>query len=271
VPGRSLSEALKRIRGRTDALEASEPQKPDAIDKTMEPFEREVVKHALTISITSRPRILAIIDSVRYCVNAGVPGAFAECGVWRGGSVVAMIKTLQELGVSDRDVYLYDTFEGMTAPTEEDTSPLEEPALDTWKKAEEGGHRAWEYYFEEDVFNEDMVRENVLSTGYPAERVHFVRGKVEDTLPEHAPDQLALLRLDTDWYESTRHELVHLYPRLSPGGVLIIDDYGHWQGARQAVDEYFQEHRVKVLLNRIDYTGRIGVVPGACDGAGASS
>ena len=259
MAGRSLSETIKRLRGRTEALEAAEPQKTDAIDKTMEPFEREVVDHTLKISITSRPRILAIIDSVRHIVRADVPGGFAECGVWRGGSIVAMIMTLQDLGVNDRDIYLYDTFEGMTPPTEEDTSPIDEPALETWKKAEEGGHRAWEYYFEEDVFNEDMVRENVLSTGHPAERVHFVRGKVEDTLPEYAPDQLALLRLDTDWYESTKHELVHLYPKLSPGGVLIIDDYGHWDGSRKAVDEYFANDAEPILLNRIDYTGRVGI------------
>jgi O-methyltransferase len=257
VAGRSLSSALRRLRGGGAEEQAQVPI--DAVDKTLDTFEREVVAHTLKISITSRPRILAIIDSVRYCVRAGVPGGFAECGVWRGGSIVAMIMTLQDLGVADRDIYLYDTFEGMTPPTEADTSPIDPPALATWQEAEQEGHRAWEYYFEEDVFNEDMVRENVLSTGYPEERVHFVRGKVEETLPDHAPDQLALLRLDTDWYESTKHEMVHLYPRLSRGGVLIIDDYGHWDGSRQAVDEYFTSQADPILLSRIDYTGRVGV------------
>jgi hypothetical protein len=89
--------------------------------------------------------------------------------------------------------------------------------------------------------------------------VRFVAGRVEDTLPARAPERIAILRLDTDWYESTRHELVHLFPRLSAGGVLIIDDYGHWQGARRAVDEYLEETGVRLLLNRIDTTGRIGV------------
>ena len=79
-------------------------------------------------------------------------------------------------------------------------------------------------------------------TGYPPERIHFVRGPVEETLPAGAPDEIALLRLDTDWYESTRHELEHLYPRLAAGGVLLVDDYGHWEGARKAVDEYFADH-----------------------------
>ena len=67
------------------------------------------------------------------------------------------------------------------------------------------------------------------------------------------------MRLDTDWYESTKHELTHLFPLLSSGGVIIIDDYGHWQGAKKAVDEYFEENNIKILLNRIDYTGRVGI------------
>jgi O-methyltransferase len=96
-----------------------------------------------------------------------------------------------------------------------------------------------------------------VSIGLIVQRL--VKGKVEDTVPKNAPEKIALLRLDTDWYESTRHELVHLFPRLVPGGVLIIDDYGHWQGARKAVDEYIAGNQVKILLNRVDYTGRIGV------------
>jgi hypothetical protein len=103
------------------------------------------------------------------------------------------------------------------------------------------------------------VRETLLSTGYAPGRLHFVTGPVEDTLPERAPERLALLRLDTDWYESTRHELEHLYPRLVDGGVLIIDDYGHWEGARRAVEEYFSTSARPLLLGRIDYTGRIAV------------
>jgi hypothetical protein len=97
------------------------------------------------------------------------------------------------------------------------------------------------------------------STGYDARHIAYVKGKVEETLPQDAPDQIALLRLDTDWYESTYHELVHLYPRLAVGGVLIIDDYGHWQGARRAVDQYISENKLKLLLNRVDYTARICV------------
>ena len=212
---------------------------------------------ALPYTMTGVARLQATIDAVRYCERRGIPGAFAECGVWRGGSILAMILTLQSIGSDDRDIYLYDTFEGMTAPTEHDVSPLDPPALATWEDAAGSGERPWAELFSPDVFDEETVRETVLSTGYPPARVHFVKGPVEETLPGRRPDDLALLRLDTDWYESTLHELTHLFPRLASAGVLIVDDYGHWQGAKRAVDEYFAYS--PILLNRIDYTGRIGV------------
>ena len=225
----------------------------------LEDDDRRIVERALPYTMTGVPRLAALVDAVRYCVRRGVPGAFAECGVWRGGSVLAMLLTLQDLDAADRDVYLYDTFEGMTKPTEHDVSPHDPPALETWVEAERRRARPWAGYFDPQQFNEEAVRDTLTATGYPRERLHFVAGPVEETLPEHAPERLALLRLDTDWYESTRHELEHLYPRLSEGGVLIIDDYGHWEGARRAVDEYFASAAPAPLLNRIDYTGRIAV------------
>jgi O-methyltransferase len=121
------------------------------------------------------------------------------------------------------------------------------------RRRREGGTSSWHHV------EAAEVRGAVLSTGYPDERVHLVEGRVEETLPGGAPAEIALLRLDTDWYESTKHELEHLYPRLSPGGVLILDDYGHYEGARRAVDEYFEAEGGRPLLSRIDYTGRIGV------------
>jgi O-methyltransferase len=226
---------------------------------TLTAREREIIDATESYSMTSRERIVSIVDAVRYCESRGIPGAFAECGVWLGGSVMAMIYALQDLGSNDRDIFLYDTFEGMTQPTEVDTSPVDRTATEWWNEVAGTDHRAFPHFFDADVFNEDIVRRNVLGTGYPAERIHFVRGRVEDTLPELAPDRISFLRLDTDWYESTRHELTHLYPRLSDGGVLIVDDYGHWEGCKLAVDEYFSTEAKPILLNRIDYTGRIGI------------
>jgi O-methyltransferase len=220
------------------------------------PEDRRIMERAMPYTMTGGARVQSLIDAVRYCVRRGVPGAFAECGVWRGGSVLAMILTLQELTRADRDLYLYDTFEGMTEPTEHDVSPYHPPALELWEKTR---GRPWPKLFDPKDFNEQAVRETLRSTGYPDERLHFVRGPVEETIPGGAPDHLALLRLDTDWYESTRHELFHLYPRLADGGILIVDDYGHWEGARRAVDEYFAEHARPLLLSRIDHMARIAV------------
>ena len=209
-------------------------------------------------SMTGAARLLALVDAVRHLVDRGVPGAFAECGVWRGGSVLAMLLTLRELGADDRDVFLYDTFTGMTKPTAADTSPLHAPALQDW---EASGGRPYPELFASGGSGEAEVRALLEATGYPAARLHLVAGPVEETLPARSPGPLALLRLDTDWHESTKHELTHLYPLLAPGGVLVVDDYGHWEGARRAVDEHFAAHPPRPLLTRVDYTCRIGVRP----------
>jgi hypothetical protein len=250
-----IATALSRIRRRPDDDRAPAGSNLSEIEER----DRPIVERALPYTMTSVLRLDSVIQAVRYCEARGVPGAFAECGVWRGGSVLAMILTLQELGIDDRDIHLFDTFEGMTEPTEEDTSPVDGAALDAWRRAREEDRRPWDDMFGPEVFDEGSVRETLAATGYPEGRIHIVKGRVEDTIPVEAPQRLALLRLDTDWYESTRHELQHLYPRLATGGVLIIDDYGHWDGARRAVDEYFDAKARPLLLNRIDYTGRIAV------------
>lgn len=222
--------------------------------------DQAIVASVRGLTLTHPLRVHALLNAVAYVIARNVPGDFVECGVWRGGSVLAMIRKLQQLGVTDRDIYLYDTFEGMTEPTSKDTSAFEAPALATWSRALSEGQRAWNHLFKQELFSEQQVRETVLATGYPAERLHFVKGPVEQTLPGIAPARLALLRLDTDWYESTRHELECLYPRITEAGVLIIDDYGHWEGCRRAVDEYFARPDVKLpLINRVDYSARIAV------------
>lgn len=250
----TVRRALRRFRSpREDGLEVA----LSLVDEA----DRPIVERALPYTMTGVPRLQALVDAVRYVVARGLPGGFAECGVWRGGSVLAMIATLQALHAEPRDIWLYDTFEGMTEPTEADVSELEPPPLQTWREAQARGARPWAELFSPDVFSEDQVRRTLESTGYPPARLHFVRGPVEETLPGVLPGPLALLRLDTDWYQSTRHELVHLYPLLCPAGVLIVDDYGHFEGARRAVDEYFGASGgwAGPLLSRIDYTARLAV------------
>ena len=214
----------------------------------------DTIQAVQPFTMTSPQRVLALCNAVQYILQNQILGSFVECGVWRGGSMAAVARTLVQRGVSDRDLWLYDTFDGMSEPTEKDVDFLgktarqllqtEDPqdAKSVWCRSPLGG-----------------VQAVMDQTSYPRKRIKFVEGKVEETLLQHLPQRIALLRLDTDWYESTRLELEKLFPLMSPGGVLIIDDYGHWQGCRRAVDEYFQEHQIAMMLNRIDYTGRIGI------------
>jgi O-methyltransferase len=206
-------------------------------------------------SMTGIERMYALYKSVEYIVKNKIEGNFVECGVWRGGSSMVIAKTLLKFNCTDKHLYLYDTYEGMSAPTEKDVNKDGYLADKMMKDANiEDQNSVWCFADLEDVKN------NMRNTGYPFSNISFVKGKVEDTIPNLKPDnKISLLRLDTDWYESTLHEMTHLYPLLASKGVLIIDDYGHWQGARQAVDEYFDSIQSTIHLNRIDYTGRIGV------------
>lgn len=205
-------------------------------------------------TMTTPERIASLVNAVNYLVKNNIDGDFVECGVWRGGSTMAAIDTLVKTGDKNREIYLYDTYEGMSEPTEHDkvfTGTAADELMNTSDKNDPTS--VWCYSALEEV------QKNVGTLRYPAGKVHYIKGKVEDSIPQTLPGKIALLRLDTDWYESTAHELKHLYPLLVPGGVIIIDDYGHWEGARKAVDEYIVENKLPLLLNRIDYTGRIGV------------
>jgi O-methyltransferase len=224
----------------------------------------EIIGKVRPYTMTNEARIAAVCDAISYVVQHGIPGDFVECGVWKGGSSMAAALRLLQLQKTDRALYLFDTFEGMTPPSDEDRALNSGFAAATLlSSAPRDSHMSARAPIDE-------VRRNMTATGYPTDRVHFVPGKVEDTLPEQAPESVAVLRLDTDWYSSTRHELVHLFPRLSPGGILIIDDYGTWQGAKKAVDEYFFQLNNPIFLHRIDYTGRIAVrLPEAGEAVGA--
>ena len=214
--------------------------------------ESDIIRKVRPWTATSPERVYALIQAVQYLSASAIEGAMVECGVWKGGSMAAVARTLLLSPDPMRDLYLFDTFEGMSTPTERD--------------ADYSGRQASEILRDDPSSRGDdapleLVRKVLDETGYPQERVHFVKGKVEETIPTEAPPTIALLRLDTDWYESTKHELVHLFPRLSEGGVIIIDDYGHWRGSRQACDEYFAETGTPIFLHRIDYTGRIALKP----------
>lgn len=205
-------------------------------------------------TMTSPERIASLCSAVNYIVGNNIKGDIVECGVWKGGSTMAAICTLKRLKDTSRAIYLYDTYEGMSEPTANDKTFNGTGARELLNTSDRQDQSSvW------CVSTLEEVQKNVGSLDYPHALIHYIKGKVEDTIPATIPSKIAILRLDTDWYESTAHELKHLYPLLVPGGVIIIDDYGHWQGARKAVDEYIADNKLPLLLNRIDYTGRIGV------------
>ena len=208
-------------------------------------------------TMTSPERGYALYSAVVYIIANKIHGSLVECGVWRGGSAMIMLLTLKSLGVSGREVILFDTFEGMTEPGDLD--------LDyTGRRADtllEGNANKIEKELVRAFAAEEEVRENLARCGYSPRRIRIVRGDVRETLQHTQTGPLALLRLDTDFYDSTRAELEELYPRVQQGGVVLIDDYGHWQGSRMATDEYFAANAGAKypLLVAVDYTGRMMV------------
>lgn len=204
--------------------------------------------------MTSPERVLALINSVRYLQQNSVQGDFVECGVWKGGSMLAAALTLDSLNVVNKELYLFDTFSGMTEPTEEDVDISGVDASELLGQEDRSkSSNVW------CLAGIAEVKKTMAKSCYPEKQIHYIAGDVLDTLTENAPEKIVLLRLDTDWYESTKYELEVLYPRLVNGGVLIIDDYGHWKGAKKAVDEYFTNNSININLHKIDYTGRVAV------------
>ena len=206
-------------------------------------------------TMTSVERMYTLYQATTYVIENDIPGDFVECGVWRGGSSLMVAQVLHHHRVTDRHLYLYDTFEGMSEPTQEDLDFRGQKATVLLEaKKDEKETSVW------CLANLADVKATMSTSEFPAANIHYIQGKVEATIPATLPAGLiALLRLDTDWYASTKHELTHLYPRLSERGVLIVDDYGHWEGCRKAVDEYFLKEKKRLLLQRIDYTGRLAI------------
>jgi hypothetical protein len=184
----------------------------------------------------------SLYEAVRHLVGRGVKGDVVECGVLFGGASMLIAKTLIALGDTSRELWLYDSFQGFVGEQARDDI--------TWYGDSITG-RFPDF--------ETIATDNIGSTGYPADRIRIVRGDIEKIAPENTHGDIALLRLDTDTYHSTRAELEHFYPKLVSGGVLIIDDYGHADGARRAVDEYLADPSRRLLLNRVNFTNRLAV------------
>jgi O-methyltransferase len=256
-----IKQALKRALAATGfelrRIGAQDFSKLDPVEFSK--ADAEVVRFVLDNRLTmgSRQRLVATVKACKHAVEAGIDGDFVECGVWRGGHAIAAKLTFENAG-SDKKVWLFDTFTGMTRPTEVDTTRFsDKPAAQWFEEARKAEHVDWCFASLEDV------RSNFEKARADVSGVRFVAGDVRETLADEAnlPPAISVLRLDTDFYDSTKAELETLYPRLSTGGSLLIDDFGHWDGARRAVEEYFDAlpPRSRPLLHVSEYSARMGV------------
>ena len=222
----------------------------------LETDEKKIINHIIEkrLSMASASRLMATLIAVKHVCSLKIEGDFVECGVWRGGNSIIALRMINKLK-ENKDIWLYDTFEGMTKPSEHDyENNTGKKAITEYNQNQRDEHSNWCYASLEDV------KENI-NKFKSSSKINFIKGDITETLKSNhnIPDAISVLRLDTDWYESTKKELEILYPRLSVGGDLIIDDYGHWGGCKKAVDEYFEKKGNKPLLIPSDYTGRISI------------
>lgn len=191
-------------------------------------------------------RILCNINAIEYIINNNILGDIVEIGVWRGGSMLSMLKSLELLNITNRSIHLYDTFNGMTETTDLDTI--------------HGVHAkdfSLMHYGTNDVsemcrISLDEVKNNInIHSNYPSHLIHYHVGDITQT--QFFPDSISVLRLDTDWYESTKFELENFYDKVSSGGIIIIDDYGCWYGCQKATNDFIQTRGLNIqFINATD-------------------
>ena len=261
----TLNENLKIIRTNLSRESAKAMRKlfapkgmrelPPKYPQDFAPFTRKLWDEVDPYTMTSQARVANLEYATRYIARHNIEGDFVECGVGAGGSMMAVALTLLDENIDDRRLLLYDTYAGMARPTDKDVSVFGKPATRKWEKKTVDGNCNWHNYPIEDV------QANLALTNYPGEKVQFIKGLVQDTLPDNDSEKIALLRLDTNLYESTTAECEYLMPKLQSGGVLIIDDYYRWLGQKDAVDEYLEKHAIAMLLMRIDDHAAMGIMP----------
>jgi hypothetical protein len=207
-------------------------------------------------TMTSSARIAELFLCLEHIRLNNVEGDLIECGVWKGGNILGILEYLDYYKMLDRNVWLYDTFAGLTKPTEKDFGIINnmdyKSVLNEWEvNQKENNTNLWCYC---DV---ETVKNTINVSKYPKEKIKFVVGDIIETLKVNTniPNKISLLRLDTDWYESTKIEMEILYPNLVENGVLIVDDYGCWNGSKIAVDEYFKNKSITPVIKVIDDTG----------------
>ncbi len=243
---KSLSYEIKKIHQLDDLT----------FDKKNKFFFDKVLKICQSESLNiSRERFLSLFQSINYIYKNEIDGDIVECGVFRGGSAMMIAHAMLKFNKNEnKNLWLYDTFDGMSNPSDYDVNILNQNAKEEMKKTskKENMKDIWAYS------KLDYVKKNMIKTGLNEKNIIYVKGLVEKTLDGNFPEKISLLRLDTDFYESTKKELEILFPKLQSGGIIIIDDYGHWKGCKKAVDEYFVNKK-NIFFQQIDYSGLIGV------------
>lgn len=188
-------------------------------------------------TMSGNARLKALYDSVERVAAGGIPGDVVECGAARGGSAALLGLAIRDFGFPRR-LWVFDTFEGIPAPTAAD------PDYDI--AVQYTGQFRGELQAVADLMQRLGITEDV----------RLIKGRFEETLRSSNTGHIAVLHIDGDWYQSVRTCLDSLYDRVSSGGIIQIDDYGHWAGARKAVEEFLSERDLPVHLGYVDYTGR---------------
>lgn len=187
-------------------------------------------------------------EAILYCVKNQIQGSYVECGVMTGSHPILACNTIIQNRLPIIDIFMFDAYEGLTKPCKYDYSTKDpvfhmtnDEVIKHWETQQNENINEWCYCSLENV------KDNVYKTNYPTDKLHFIKGDVMETLLEeqNIPDKISILRLDTDWYESSKFELEKLYHNVVDGGIVILDDYFHWDGQRRATDEFFQENNIK--------------------------
>jgi O-methyltransferase len=239
------------IRRKPTVQPQSRSQPPDGFDGAYQ----LVQDHTMV----AREGLSCLYNQVVFCERNALPGDYVECGVWKGGSVGIMALANLKHGKSRRQIHLFDAFDDICEPDAAVDGERAVREVREWSKSAQtqgrlvpvrgiydrfGGHGTLE--------GNRRLLEKVV--GYPAERLHFYQGWFQETLPLHSPKitNIAVLRVDADWYASTSVCLDHLYNKVVPGGFVIIDDYGAYDGCRKAVDEFISKLGKPVYLNEVN-------------------
>jgi hypothetical protein len=211
-------------------------------------YEKKLINKCLQYSMTNFERMWSLIQSFHHVRQESLVGDFVECGVWKGGNIILLKKLIEKFNLK-KNIYGFDTFEGMVEPTFYDLNYNNKSAKKMFDE-----HKKKDIGFA--MCSLDDVKKNIKKNT-KTDNIFLIKGKVENTLKykKKLPKKISILRLDTDFYQSTKIELEILFPRLVKGGVLIVDDYGFWKGAKKAVDEYFCDYRQ--FMHYVDHSCRL--------------